>query len=113
MEIIKNKIFPFGNYKAINLFGFIFTKSVLSQQDTNHEAIHTAQMEELLYVFFYLFYFIEWIYELIKVIIMHDYARLKDIPHQAYRCVSFEREAYLHEQNLEYLKTREKFSQWL
>ena len=39
--IIKNKIIPFGNYKAMNLFGIIFTKSSLSEIELNHEKIHT------------------------------------------------------------------------
>lgn len=42
MIIIKNKWFPFGKYKAINLFGILFTKSNLSEVEINHEAIHTA-----------------------------------------------------------------------
>lgn len=30
MRVIKTKHFPFGGYKAINLFGIIFTKGELS-----------------------------------------------------------------------------------
>ena len=41
MLIIKNKWFPFGGYKAINLFGIIFTKSDLDSETINHEKIHT------------------------------------------------------------------------
>ena len=46
MKIVKTKWFPFGGYKAINLFGILFTKSDLSETEINHEAIHTAQMKE-------------------------------------------------------------------
>ena len=42
MRIIKTKHFPFGGYKAINLFGIIFTKGELSNRELNHEAIHTC-----------------------------------------------------------------------
>lgn len=33
--IIKNNIIPFGGYKVINLFGLIFTKSDLTDEDKN------------------------------------------------------------------------------
>ena len=42
MKIIKTKWFPFRGYKAINLFGILFTKGDLSDTEINHEAIHTA-----------------------------------------------------------------------
>nr|DAX08762.1 MAG TPA: hypothetical protein [Bacteriophage sp.] len=41
MIIIKNKFIPFKGYKAINLFGILFTKDSLSNIDINHEKIHT------------------------------------------------------------------------
>lgn len=53
MIIIKNTIIPFGKFKAINLFGIIFYKGSYPTKDTiNHEKIHTAQMKEMLYIFF-------------------------------------------------------------
>lgn len=33
MRVIKTKHFPFNGYKAINLFGVIFTKGELSNKD--------------------------------------------------------------------------------
>lgn len=39
---IKNNIIPFGGYKVINLFGLIFTKSDLTDEDKNHENIHSV-----------------------------------------------------------------------
>ena len=50
----------------------------------NHELIHTAQMKELLYLPFYILYGIEWLIRL------GMYRNTKE----AYRNVSFEREAY-------------------
>ena len=44
--IIKNNIIPFGGYKVINLFGLIFTKSDLTDEDKNHENIHSVQILE-------------------------------------------------------------------
>lgn len=101
MIIIKNSIIPFKGYKAINLFGILFVRKEyeLSEVDLNHEAIHTKQMKELLFVFFYIIYFLEWIVRLF-------------INTNAYRSISFEKEAYSNENNLEYLKNRKHFAQW-
>lgn len=102
MKIIKNKITPFKGFKAINLFGVLFVRgdSKVDSTTVNHELIHTAQMKELLYIFFYPWYVIEWIARLLQ----YRNAR------EAYRNISFEREAYRHEENLMYLKWRPKFN---
>ena len=63
----------------------------------NHESIHTAQMRELLYLGFYLAYVIEWCVRLLMC-------------GNAYRNISFEREAYSNESDLEYLKKRKHFA---
>ena len=63
MKIIYNDIIPFKGYKAINLFGIVFARKSarpLSDKNKNHEAIHTAQMRELLYVPFYIVYLLDW-----------------------------------------------------
>jgi hypothetical protein len=94
MKIIYNKILPFLGFVAINLFGIVFARiehKPLTKKTINHEEIHTAQMREMLYVFFYLFYGLEWI---IKLFIYG-----KD----SYRNISFEREAYEHDQEYDYL----------
>lgn len=100
MKIIYNNIIPFPGYKAINLFGVLFVRkgAVMKDEDINHEAIHTAQMKEMLYIFFYLWYIIEWV---IKLFIHGTYA---------YRNISFECEAYQNEDNLEYLDNRKHYS---
>lgn len=100
MKIIYNNIIPFPGYKAINLFGVLFVRkgAVMKEEDINHEAIHTAQMKEMLYIFFYLWYIIEWV---IKLFIHDSYA---------YRNISFEREAYQNEDNLKYLDNRKHYS---
>ncbi len=54
MKVIYNNIIPFKGFKAINLFGIVFARCWLTLQDLNHEAIHTQQMKEMLYVFFYI-----------------------------------------------------------
>lgn len=100
MRIIYNKFIPFRGYKAINLFGIVFAKKFLNKVDINHESIHTAQMKELLFVGFYIWYLIEWLILLIK------YRGFK----QAYKNIRFEKEAYLHEKDLQYLNKRIKYN---
>lgn len=98
MKIIENKIIPFPGYKAINLFGILFVRegAKISEQDLNHESIHTAQMKEMLYIFFYIWYIVEWVIRLFK-------------KGNAYRNISFEQEAYNNEDNLEYLNNRKHY----
>lgn len=103
MKIIYNKIIPFGNYDIINLFGILFSKvKNISEYDINHEDIHTEQMKEMGYIFFYLWYCIE--YLLIRIF----HKKQGD----AYRDVSFEEEAYNNDHNLDYIKTRKHYS-WI
>lgn len=68
----------------------------------NHEEIHTKQMQELLYIFFYLWYLIEW---LIKLLFYFNFKR-------AYKNISFEREAKKYEGDFNYLKKRKHYK-WL
>lgn len=98
MKVIYNNIIPFPGYKAINLFGILFARkgSNIDNVTINHESIHTEQMKEMLYIFFYIWYIIEWIIRLFK-------------KGNAYRNISFEQEAYDNENNLDYLKTRKHY----
>ena len=97
MKIIRNSIIPFKGYAAINLFGVLFVRNNVKITDRllNHESIHTEQMKEMCYVPFYLWYVVEWLIKLFK----YD---------NAYRNISFEREAYANEHDPEYLKCRKK-----
>ncbi|MGI6337870.1 MAG: hypothetical protein ACOXZV_00640 [Bacteroidales bacterium] len=81
-------------------FGIFFRSKTTNEIDLRHEMIHYQQQKEMLCIFFYLWYIIEW---LIKVTIS---------PRQAYRNLSFEREAYLNAKDPNYLKTRKRFA-WL
>ena len=98
MKIIRNNILPFSGFSAMNLFGILFVrKNVrLSEKTLNHEAIHTAQWKELWYIGFILWYLVEWLIRLPKG--------------NAYRNISFEREAYANDDNLTYLETRRRFA---
>lgn len=106
MKVIRNKLIPVKGFKAINMFGVLFVRKGVSMRrmDYTHEAIHTCQMKELLYVGFYLLYVVEWVVRLVQCK-FHD--------HEAYRAISFEREAYSNQCDTKYPnKTRKRYS-WL
>ena len=101
MKSIRNKFIPFPGYKAINLFGVLFVRgnAQVDEKTIRHESIHTAQMQEMLYIFFYLWYVVEWVVRLF-------------MKGNAYRSISFEREAYENEGDLDYLSDRTWFA-WI
>ena len=68
----------------------------------NHEKIHLKQQVELLIIFFYLWYGIEF------TVRFFQYKNWD----KAYRNISFEREAYENEKDFEYLKKRKIWGFW-
>lgn len=103
MKIIYSKHFPPKDFGAINLLGLIVVRKdygSLNEVEKNHERIHTRQMLEMLVIFFYLAYTIEWLIRLIQY---------KDRI-TAYHNISYEREAYSHMDDLTYLKRRKWFA---
>lgn len=104
MKTIYNDIIPFKGYKCVNVCGVLFVRkgAVMRFKDFNHERIHTKQMQETLFLFFYLWYLVEW---LIKLCACRD-------SHKAYRNISFEREAYKYERFSFYPKHRKHFA-WI
>lgn len=99
MKTVYNDIIPFKGFKAVNLFGVLFVRKgvTMTGEDFNHEAIHTAQMKELCYVFFYVWYLTEW---LIRLCLTRSAKR-------AYRHIGFEREAFINSGFADYLAGRE------
>lgn len=90
---------------GITLFPFILLKRTEDVQNEiliNHEKIHLRQQAELLVIFFYMWYVLEYYFLLF---------RLKD-SFLAYKSISFEREAYAMEHDLNYLETRKLWSFW-
>ena len=101
MPVIINKILPIGkDFFAINLCGIIFSKGKCDKIVLNHEKIHTRQMLELFILPFYLIYILEWGVRMLK---FHD-------RFLAYKNISFEREAYINQNNLNYLRQRKLYS---
>lgn len=99
MIVLVNRFLLRKKFSGITLWPFIILKNKKLKEDLiiiNHERIHLRQQAELLVVFFYVWYVIEFLIRLIQY-----KSRFK-----AYRNISFEREAYLHEKDLDYLKKR-------
>ena len=98
MILVSKFLVPKG-YTGLTLFPFIFLKyGFLTKNEIliNHEKIHLRQQLEMLVVFFYLFYGIEFLVRLFQYKNWYN----------AYKNISFEREAYLNENDLNYLKNR-------
>jgi len=102
MKIIYNKALPPKRFAAINLFGFMFVRygAKPSQRTIQHESIHSRQMREMLYLFFYLWYGVEWLVRLVQ------YRNAMT----AYYNISFEREAYTNDRKENYLTDRKSWA---
>jgi hypothetical protein len=84
---------------GITLFPFILIKNKKDLQDyklLNHESIHIRQQLETLIIIFYLWYGIEYLIRWI----------LTDSRMEAYKNISFEREAYANQHDKDYIKNR-------
>lgn len=102
MKIIRNDIVPFKGFKALYFFGLLFVRrdAYIGEDTLRHEEIHDRQAREMLYIGFYLWYIVEW---LIRLCIQGR---------DAYRNISFEREARANQHNEEYLATRRAWA-WI
>ena len=94
------RLITFNWPDAITLapFGIYVKDGHYSRRIANHERIHWAQQLEMLIIFFYVWYVLEWL------------IKLPFSPFGSYLRLSFEREAYDNEDNLIYLKTRKHFA---
>lgn len=96
--IVTKYLIPKG-YRGLALFPFVFVKYRLDKENlvfVNHERIHLRQQLELLIIPFFIWYFLEFFIRLIQ---------FKNID-LAYRNISFEKEAYANEKDLNYLTKR-------
>ncbi|WP_317038991.1 hypothetical protein ACF3NR_00910 [Vaginella massiliensis] len=103
MLTIVSKHFLRKNVVAMTVFPFILVRdkqTKFNKKTMNHETIHIVQQLELFWFVFFIWYFVEYGLRILQY---------KD-PNLAYRNISFEREAYANDQNLDYLKTRKLFS---
>lgn len=99
MILIVFKYLTPRGFRGLTFYPFVFIADKddkLNKVFINHERIHIRQQLELLILPFYLWYFAEYLFRLIQY---------KDRK-QAYFNISFEREAYKNEKDLNYLKSR-------
>lgn len=96
--VLRMESFPPRPFSGISLCGIIiFRRDVrVSSADVRHELIHFRQQCEWLFVGFFVVYVLEFACHLIRL--RHWM--------QAYRAISFEREAYRYQRDDEYLSHR-------
>lgn len=102
MIVIFKYLIP-KKYSGLTVFPFIFLKNKKSIEDTcflNHEKIYLKQQAELLWIFFFVWYSIEYGVQILQYK-NHD---------AAYKNINFEKEAYKNEQDLNYLEFRKTFA---
>ena len=97
--VIFSKYIFHSNFNAIAIWPFIILKSNKLKSNEilmNHEKIHLQQQKEMLWLFFFIWYLIEYLVKLVK----YKESMI------AYRNLSFEREAYNNEAYTNYLDKR-------
>ena len=125
MITIKNRLIPFSGFAALTLWPFVFVRQDLSERGRRHEGTHLAQELEVMMAMcaivgaamimgaspwwlvlvpatYYILYVAEW---LVRLLLYRDRT-------EAYRNISTEQEAYLHENEALYLTERQPFA-WL
>lgn len=103
MPVVVNKYLIGRHFVGIALWPFIVIKSSQLREDKvfiNHEKIHLRQQLELFILPFYMIYLVEYLIRLSQ----YKNAEL------AYRNISFEKEAYQNEADLDYLAKRSLWS---
>ena len=101
--ILVFKHFFYKNYVGLSVWPFIILKNDSLKTDIvliNHEKIHLKQQLELLIIPFYLIYIAEWLMRSLFYLSFYS----------GYQNISFEREAYANEHNLNYARERRPFS---
>ena len=99
MIVLVVRFFTNKRYRGITIYPFVI---VTQKEDggnfvlLNHEKIHIKQQLELLVLPFFVWYGIEFLIRFLKY---RDWST-------AYRNISFERESYANEEDLDYLKKR-------
>ena len=84
---------------AVTIWPFIILKHKKLKYDQviiNHEKIHLKQQIEMLWIIYFIWYLTEFF---IRLLLTRDFMK-------AYHMISFEKEAYSNEKNLNYLSER-------
>lgn len=105
MEIIYDKNIPLKGFKAMTIWPFIFVRSDMrgyfTKKDERHETTHALQQVECLLLPFLLLYCLEWILKL---------PFCKFSWKRSYMSISFEQEAYEHQDEFGYNNVRKHYS---
>lgn len=99
MFVLVNKYLILRRFDGVVLWPFIFLRRPdlkNNKEFMNHERVHLHQQKEMLVLLFYIWYAVEFFLRYLEF----------DNAYEAYRNISFEREAYSNEDNLDYLKNR-------
>ncbi len=89
--------------EGMAIFPFIFVRKKIYKTDAlllRHEKIHLRQQAEMIVIFFYLFYLLNYLFNLL----------LYRNHRQAYLKIIFEKEAYSMEGEVDYLRKRRPFA---
>ena len=104
LKRIYSKHFPFKGYTAMLLCPWVFIREDIKYKYTDtvdrHETTHAVQQLETLWIFFFLIYGLEY---LIKLLCTFSHKR-------AYKSISFEQEAYDHQDETYYNDVRKDFA---
>ena len=103
MLILQSRYLIPKGFSGLTIFPFVIVSTKVDLSDKvlmNHERIHLKQQLELAILPFFVWYFVEYLLRLIQF-------RNR---RKAYRNISFEREAYANEGNMEYLQKRKFWS---
>lgn len=107
IKVVYNKYIPFEGFVAMTLWPWIFVRDENSAKFTpttkRHEMTHAYQQIECLLVLFLLIYCLEFIIK---------WPLCQFDSNCAYRSISFEQEAYDHEEEIYYNDVRRHFA-WL
>ena len=119
MKIIVNKYIPFHGFISMAFYNILLWRKEYEHKmsDTeyfdkvcNHESIHEAQMRDFCKwipvggTIFYIIYLLEWLF---RLLFTKDF-----MSHNAYRNISFEKEARENEDNMDYIANRKHFAEW-
>jgi len=99
--IVSKYLIPKG-FSGFTIFPFIFLKKKEDKWNRvllNHERIHIRQQLEMLVFPFFIWYFLEFF---IRLILYRNWKK-------AYYNISFEKEAYLNDNNADYLVNRKLY----
>lgn len=105
MILINSDFMVPKGYGGITLYPFVFKRKdkKLTQRFIRHESIHLKQQSEMLVLFFYIWYLIEYVIRRLQ----HKTWK------EAYYNISFEKEAYSNENDINYNRSPYEWVKYL